>query len=169
MARKSIPRSRTAGRDDQGHVGVRLASSPATISACCSAASSITPFPISGPKCMSRTMPRRKWKPAGVWYLAGSNTVVYSNPKEELGATEHNVETSNRRFRDDEFLVPRDLTRGRKAIRVRIKFTPVNRPLFPGYPVGDQPGAKSATPPTASSLPGADGRRSSGRRATDFC
>jgi hypothetical protein len=28
-----------------------------------------------------------EWKAAGVWYLAGSNTCVYSNPKEELGAT----------------------------------------------------------------------------------
>ena len=77
-------------------------------------------------------------KLAGIWYLAGSNTVVYSNPKEELGATEHNVETSNRRFRDDEFLVSRELTQGRKAIWVRIKFVPVNRPLFPGYPIGDR-------------------------------
>jgi Protein of unknown function (DUF2961) len=77
-------------------------------------------------------------KLAGIWYLAGSNTVVYSNPKEELGATEHNVEISNRRFRDDEFLISRELTRGKKVIWVRIKFTPVNRPLFPGYPVGDR-------------------------------
>jgi Protein of unknown function (DUF2961) len=75
------------------------------------------------------------WKPAGIWYVAGSNTCVYSNPKDELGATQHVVQTSNRRFRDDEFLVPRDLTEGRSAIRVRIKFTPVNRPLFPGHPI----------------------------------
>jgi hypothetical protein len=81
---------------------------------------------------------RSEGKLAGTWYLAGSNTVVYSNPKEELGATEHNVETSNRRFRDDEFLVSRELTRGKKAIWVRIKFTPINRPLLPGYPVGDR-------------------------------
>ena len=76
-----------------------------------------------------------EWKPAGVWYLAGSNTCVYSNPKEELGATQHVVQTSNRRFRDDEFLVPRELTEGRSAIRVRVKFTPVKRPLFPGRAV----------------------------------
>jgi hypothetical protein len=75
------------------------------------------------------------WKPAGVWYLAGSNTCVYSDPKGELGETRHTVQTSNRRFRDDEFLLPRDLTRGRGAIRVRIRFTPVNRPLFPGHPI----------------------------------
>lgn len=78
------------------------------------------------------------WKLAGTWYLPGSNTVVYSNPKPELGSTEHNVETSNRRFRDDEFLVPRDLTQGKKSIWIRVKFTPVNRPLFPGYNVGEQ-------------------------------
>ena len=82
--------------------------------------------------------PTSEWKPAGVWYLAGSNTVVYSNPKQELGATEHNVETSNRRFRDDEFLVPSNLTRGKKLIWVRVKFSPVARPLFPGFAPGDR-------------------------------
>jgi hypothetical protein len=73
------------------------------------------------------------WQPAGVWYLAGSNTVVYSYPpdRDELGATLHQVETSNRRFRDDEFLLPRRLTEGKSSIRVRVEFTPVERPLFP--------------------------------------
>ena len=74
---------------------------------------------------------------AGIWYLAGANTCVYSNPKSELGATQHKVETSNRRFRDDEFLVPLDLTQGRSSIRVRVKFTPVTIPFFPGYPLPD--------------------------------
>jgi hypothetical protein len=78
------------------------------------------------------------WKLAGIWYLAGSNTCVYSNPKEELGAAQHIVETSNRRFRDDEFLLPRDLTRGRKTIWVRLKFAPANRPLYPDYPLDKQ-------------------------------
>jgi hypothetical protein len=76
-----------------------------------------------------------EWQPAGVWYLAGSNTCVYSNPKEELGATQHNVQTSNRRFREDEFLVPLALTKGRESIRVRVKFTPVKTPLYPGAEV----------------------------------
>jgi hypothetical protein len=78
-----------------------------------------------------------EWKPAGVWYLAGSNTCAYSNPKEELGATQHLVQTSNRRFRGDEFLVPRALTEGRSAIRIRVQFTPVKKPLFPGRPVDE--------------------------------
>ena len=79
-----------------------------------------------------------RWHSAGIWYLAGGNTCVYSNPKGELGATDHRIETSNRRFRDDEFLVPRRLTAGREAIRVKIQFTPVNRPLFPGQPIPEQ-------------------------------
>ena len=73
------------------------------------------------------------WKSAGIWYLAGSNTAVFSNPSGELGATQHVVQTSNRRFRDDEFLVPLALTQGRKTIRIRVRFTPVTHPLFPGY------------------------------------
>ena len=78
-------------------------------------------------------------KPAGTWYLAGSNTCVYSNPgaPKELGATQHIVQTSNRRFRDDEFLLPQALTVGRSSIRVRVRFTPVTIPLYPGYPPAD--------------------------------
>jgi hypothetical protein len=76
-----------------------------------------------------------RFKSAGIWYLAGSSTCVYSNPKEELGPTQHIVQTSNRRFRDDEFLLPRSLTDGRSEIRVRIHFTPVSIPLFPGAPL----------------------------------
>jgi len=77
------------------------------------------------------------WKRAGIWYLAGSNTCVFSYPpdRNELGATEHVVQTSNRRFRDDEFLIPRELTKGQSAIRIRVKFTPVPVPLFPGHPL----------------------------------
>ncbi len=74
------------------------------------------------------------WRPAGVWYTAGSNTCVYSDPREELGATQHNVQTSNRRFRDDEFLIGREHTQGKNGVRVRVRFTPVGRPLFPNWP-----------------------------------
>ncbi len=81
--------------------------------------------------------PDEAFRHAGTWYLAGSNTCVYSNPPDELGPAEHHVQTSNRRFRDDEFLVPRDLTAGRQAVRIRVRFTPVAIPLFPGHPVPD--------------------------------
>ncbi len=80
------------------------------------------------------------WHPAGVWYLAGSNTCYHSYPRAdgELGRSKPVVQTSNRRFRDDEFLIPRKLTRGLSAVRVRIEFTPVNIPLLPNLPVDDQ-------------------------------
>lgn len=77
-----------------------------------------------------------KWGLAGIWYLAGSNTSVFSNAGgRELGATEHIVQTSNRRFRDDEFLIPRALTKSRSGIRIRIQVTPVPIPLYPGRPL----------------------------------
>ncbi|HEX4336396.1 MAG TPA: DUF2961 domain-containing protein [Polyangiaceae bacterium] len=69
---------------------------------------------------------------AGTWYLAGSNSVVYSNPPGETDPAVPLVETSNRRFRDDEFLVPRRLTVGRSAVRIRIVFRPLTQPLLPG-------------------------------------
>lgn len=75
-----------------------------------------------------------KWHEVGFWYTAGSNTVIYSNPRGELGKTLHNVQTSNRRWREDEFLLPRSLTEGRSAVRVRIEFAPRSIPLYPGYP-----------------------------------
>lgn len=78
-----------------------------------------------------------EFRKAGIWYLAGSSTCVYSRPPDELGKTQHIVINSNRRFRDDEFIIPRHLTRGRSSIRVRIKFVPINRPLFPGYPMSE--------------------------------
>jgi hypothetical protein len=73
------------------------------------------------------------WKLAGTWYLAGSSTCVFSNPKDELGSAQHTIQTSNRRFRDDEFLVPRELTMGRSSIRIKVRFTPITIPLFPGF------------------------------------
>ena len=86
-----------------------------------------------GMRATLRSQSKPQWKKAGVWYLAGSNTCVYSNPPDELGVTQHIAQTSNRRFRDDEFLLPRNLTQGRSQIRLQVRFTPVSRPLFPGY------------------------------------
>jgi hypothetical protein len=70
--------------------------------------------------------------PAGTWYLAGSNTCVYSWPLKETDLASPMVETSNRRFRDDEFLVPSRLTEGRRSVRVRVVFRPLNLPVLPG-------------------------------------
>lgn len=76
------------------------------------------------------------WQHAGYWYLAGSNTVYHSFPwaEGELAPTRPVVITSNRRFRDDEFLLPAELTRGKDRLRLRFEFAPRNPPLLPGQP-----------------------------------
>lgn len=74
------------------------------------------------------------WQKAGVWYLAGSNTCMYSGPREELGPREYHVQTSNRQFRDDEFLLPARLTKGRSFLRIRIRCIPDRQQLYPGRP-----------------------------------
>jgi hypothetical protein len=45
------------------------------------------------------------------------------------------VHTSNRRFLEDEFLLPLRLTQGRRSIRIRLTFDPIDRPLLPGMPI----------------------------------
>jgi D-arabinan exo alpha-(1,3)/(1,5)-arabinofuranosidase (non-reducing end) len=69
---------------------------------------------------------------AGTWYLAGSNRSVYSNPPGELDASNPVLETSNRRWREDELLLPPALTAGRSAIRLRFEHEAVDLPLLPG-------------------------------------
>lgn len=88
------------------------------------------------------------WQEAGIWYTAGGNTVVFGDPRiipeaqrkqhVELAAPVHVVQTCNRRWRDDEFLLPSRLTRGREKIRVRCQFVPVKAPLFPGHPLQEE-------------------------------
>lgn len=77
-----------------------------------------------------------EWQEVGIWRTAGSNTCVYSYPREagELGAAEHRVVTSNRRWREAEFLLPEKLTRGLDRIEIRIEHLPDNRELYPGHP-----------------------------------
>ncbi|HEX4413571.1 MAG TPA: DUF2961 domain-containing protein [Lacipirellulaceae bacterium] len=91
------------------------------------------------------------WQEAGSWYTAGGNTVVFGDPRivpeskrpqsVELMPPVHIPQTSNRRWRDDEFLLPPRLTRGHDKIRVRCEFMPVDLPLMPGQP--PQPSAWS--------------------------
>ncbi|MGF9761567.1 DUF2961 domain-containing protein [Microvirga sp. 0TCS3.31] len=74
------------------------------------------------------------WEKAGIWYLAGSTTFYHSFPTGELAPPSPATLTSIRRFREDEFLVPRRLTQGRKLVRIRVTFEQVGRPLLPGLP-----------------------------------
>lgn len=89
-----------------------------------------------------------KWEPAGIWYSAGSNTPVFGDPRElpeaertghvEVAAPASIPRPSNRRWRDDEFLLPVELTRNRDRIRVKFEFDPVGKPLFPGHELAEE-------------------------------
>jgi hypothetical protein len=79
--------------------------------------------------------PRAEWREAGVWYTAGGNTVVYADPRaipseqrtvhDEIAPPARVLETSNRRWRDDEFMIPRALTEGRDRVRIRLEHLPL--------------------------------------------
>ena len=82
--------------------------------------------------------PGSPWKEVGEWYSAGSQTVLFSDPPKELDPNEMQIRTSGRRWKEDEFLLPDSVTRGRSAIRIKLEFTPKNIPLFPGQPMPEQ-------------------------------
>jgi hypothetical protein len=75
---------------------------------------------------------KASWQYAGIWYLAGSNTCVFSRPGGELEKRFYDVQTSNRQFRDDEFMLPARLASGRSKLRIKIEFVPDHQLLYPG-------------------------------------
>ena len=89
----------------------------------------ISVAPVRGDKSSGRFGPRA----FGIWPAATPASIPI--PKRSSVRPSTLSQTSNRRFRDDEFLLARALTEGRTEIRVRVRFTPVARPLFPGHPL----------------------------------
>jgi D-arabinan exo alpha-(1,3)/(1,5)-arabinofuranosidase (non-reducing end) len=85
---------------------------------------------------------KAEWQFAGEWYTAGANTCVFSNPNpkkdsgvdRELAPPEHQVITSNRRWREEEFLIARQFTDGRDQLEIKLEFVPNQKELFPGHP-----------------------------------
>lgn len=81
-----------------------------------------------------------EWQTAGVWYTAGSNTCYHSYPKgrayteSELLPTNPEMVTSNRRWREEEFLVGARLTKGVSKLAVKIEWVPIEKSLWPGRP-----------------------------------
>jgi hypothetical protein len=86
----------------------------------------------------------QEWAFAGDWYVSGASTTVFSRPGgksftvDELKPTEHHVVEAERRWREEEFLIARELTERASRIRIRFEFVPVQRDLFPGYPYPGQ-------------------------------
>ena len=71
------------------------------------------------------------WQPAGEWYLAGSTLSVFASPMGELDRPSPVLQRSTRRFREDEFLIPAELTQGLDTLRIRIEFVPDPTPVLP--------------------------------------
>jgi hypothetical protein len=76
---------------------------------------------------------------AGTWLTPGSTRCLYANAPTETGTVTPVIETSDRRWKDDELLISERLTRGKKSLRVRVVVTPSQTPLELGGPVS--PGA----------------------------
>lgn len=97
-------------------------------------------YPNQHAKVYVKPLDKSEWNYAGEWYTAGSNTCVYSYPKgrsyteAELAPAEHQIITGNRRWREEEFLIPRQLTEGIDTLEVKIEFVPDSKELFPGQP-----------------------------------
>jgi hypothetical protein len=97
---------------------------------------------------VSETEGEPVWNEAGTWYTAGGNPAVFGDPlglpkdqlkvHPELAPPAHILWPSNRRWREDEFMIARQFTEGRSMIRVRVEFQPVGLPLFPGHPLAEE-------------------------------
>lgn len=81
-----------------------------------------------------------EWNHAGIWYTAGSNTCYFSYPKgrsyteAELLPSDPKIITSNRRWREEEFLIERSLTQGSSQLEIQIRWIPDDKELLPGQP-----------------------------------
>jgi len=71
---------------------------------------------------------------AGVWFSAGSTLGYYSNPPGENDASKPVMQRAKRRVRQDEFLLPVHLTRGKDKITVRLEPVESTLPFLPGSP-----------------------------------
>jgi len=80
------------------------------------------------------------WEYAGIWYTSGSNTCYFSYPtgksytEAELKPSNPKIITGNRRWREEEFIVNRHLTKGLTKMEIQVKWIPVNKELLPGQP-----------------------------------
>jgi hypothetical protein len=78
------------------------------------------------------------WKFAGEWYTAGSNTYYHSYPKgkafteDELKMPEPEIIAGNRRWREEEFLIAEEHTKGIEKLEIKIEFIPNKKQLLPG-------------------------------------
>jgi hypothetical protein len=114
------PATTDTGRHGSGTIEFDLALSPENLGALVRRKLDYTYPDQRAEVFVADTTPGATFAPAGTWYLAGSNTCAFVDAPTETGVTAPVSETSDRRWRDDELMLPRALTRGRSSVRVRI-------------------------------------------------
>ncbi|MCV6605122.1 MAG: hypothetical protein OIF34_07435, partial [Porticoccaceae bacterium] len=85
-----------------------------------------------------------KWNLAGTWYTSGSSTAYSSWPvwpggkfytaETELAPTEPEIVNSNRRWREEEFLIAQKFTVGISKLAVKVEWVPNTKKLLPDTP-----------------------------------
>jgi hypothetical protein len=83
-----------------------------------------------------------EWHEVGEWYSPGSSTMVLSAPwgdtgdftEDELLPPQHVVLSSEKHWKEDEFLIAARFTAGQSRVRIRLEHIPVERDLHPGFP-----------------------------------
>ena len=88
-------------------------------------------YPNQKAKVSVKTASQDDWQEVGIWYTAGCNTAVYSNPPGELDNVRNEIITGNRRWREEEFLLPSSITRGESEIMMRIEHIPNSNQMTP--------------------------------------
>ncbi len=91
--RGDLPAAHGPRAEDEDKFGVHAADRPAEPRRDAAAQAGLCVPEPAGGGVRQRSGKEPDWKPAGIWYLAGSNTCVYSYPpnRDELGATRHVV------------------------------------------------------------------------------
>ena len=88
-------------------------------------------YPNQKAKVSIKTPSHDTWHEVGIWYTAGCNTAVYSNPPGELDPVRNEIITGNRRWREEEFLLPSSITKGESEIMIRIEHLPSSNQMTP--------------------------------------
>ncbi len=75
----------------------------------------------------------QEWRAGGVWYTPGSTVSIHDRDDDP-----ETIEVSDRRFKEEELLLSKTLTRGKSELKLKVEFVPINRPLRPGDALAEQ-------------------------------
>jgi uncharacterized protein (TIGR02145 family) len=95
-------------------------------------------YPNQEAKIFIRKPGSTEWQYVDNWYTSGSNTCYWSWPfgvgwsEAEFAPTDPYIITSNRRWREEEFVISSSFTRDLEEMEIKIEFVPNTKELLPG-------------------------------------